>query len=88
MMCGIPQDQQIPGTPCCTEEVTKIANQLWPLDFPGLCFFWFPFLTLGSLDVKKRDIISSVATQCMAPPGMTENQLKIEIAKLVSQNLR
>lgn len=35
MRCGVPPEEQIPDTPCCTEEVTIIANQLWPVDFPG-----------------------------------------------------
>jgi len=71
MRCGVPPEEQIPDTPCCTEEVTIIANQLWPVDFP---------------EKVKPCIISEVASACMKPPGMTDNQLKIAIAKLIAAN--
>ena len=36
------------------------------------------------LETAKVSIIASVANQCMAPPGMSDSQLQIAIAQLIS----
>ena len=87
MKCGVPPEEQIPDTPCCTEEVTIIANQLWPSDFPGtLHLSLLPCWLTCILEKVKSCIISEVSLACMKPPGMSDNQLKIAIAQLIAAN--
>jgi len=70
--CGIPLELQVAGKDCCLEAVKEIVDQVWDSKFD----------VLGE-DVK-CGIVSRVSVRCMAPPGMTENELKLAIAEEIS----
>jgi len=70
-MCGIARTEQVPDKPCCHEIVQHIVEQVWQSTTAA---------SRISSEAKEK-ITNMIAERCMEPPGMTDNELRLQIAE-------
>lgn len=72
LKCGVPLEQQVGGVDCCYEIVEQIVDSVWDERYQSL----------GD-DIKKA-ISQRVSHRCMAPPGMSDDEIRIAIAEEIA----